>query len=65
MVNQNEIRCEMCGTLRPWRDTGVESAKAAIHGVPVSRNVAHCGDIECKARARAEADNFAVRWTTR
>lgn len=61
MVNQ-DIKCEICGRHRHWKDTGVESAKGEIHGVPVSRHVTHCGDTGCKEKARIEADQFAARW---
>lgn len=65
MAALGTISCEICGDQRPWRDVEVERSTGSIHGVKVQRSVAHCGDTECKARARQEADEFAARWSER
>ncbi len=57
-----ELRCEVCGRLRPFKEISVASARAVVLDVPVTRNVNHCwDDIDCADKARGKAQDLANR----
>ncbi len=58
-----QLRCEVCGRLRPPMELHVAIREGLLYGTKVARNVTHCyDDIDCVDRARAMAEEFVAKF---
>lgn len=66
MASDRQLRCEVCGRLRDFRDIALCTVKGIIKEEPVTRNVPHCyDDIACRDQARVMADEFVQKFEAR
>ncbi len=58
-----QLRCEVCGRLRPYQELGVQVRNGKIKGVEFKRSVGYCSDdLDCSERAGAMAEEFVGKF---
>ncbi len=62
-LNDSQLRCEVCGTVRQHQELGVQTREGTILGVGFKHSVTHCyDDIDCIDRAGSMAEEFVAKF---
>ncbi len=61
-----DLRCEMCGSVRPAAEIEAYTVQGVVLGVPFTRNVSYCKDCPlCHMAAEREGEAFIARHKVR
>lgn len=62
-MNDFQLRCEVCGRLRPHMELHVQTREGKMLGTAFARNVTHCyDDMDCIDQAGARAEEFVAKF---
>lgn len=63
MLDDAQVRCEVCGKVKPHQELGVQVRNGTILGVGFKRSVTYCyDDLACGSRAETLAEEYVAKF---